>query len=101
MTAPEFHTAARPRRRWFQYSLRTLMLAMVLSSIGMSWLALRMQMVRGQKEAVEAIIKSGGAVDYDYQVFPSQSSGPPGPAWLQSLLGEDSFARVVRTDNAS
>jgi hypothetical protein len=40
-------------RRWFQYSLRSLLLPMLLASIGMSWVAVRLQRARWQKEAVQ------------------------------------------------
>ena len=94
-----------PRRRWFQYSLRTLLLFMLLVSIGMSWVAVRIQRARRQREAVEAIQKLGGLVRYDYQVQqsgnPLPGAGPPGPAWLRNLLGEDIFARVVGVSFAS
>ena len=74
----------KPRLRWFQYSLRSLLLVMLLASIAMSWVAVRMQKARKQKEAVEEIKKSRGWVEYH-----------PGPAWLRNLLGEDCFATVV------
>ena len=55
-------TEARPerpasRRRWFQYSLRTLMLIVLLCAIACSWFASKMQEVRKQREADEAFRK--------------------------------------------
>jgi hypothetical protein len=90
-----------PRLRWFQYSLSTLLLAVLLVSIGMSWVAVRMQRARREREAVAAIMELGGWVqyDYDYQVQPSgkplPNASPPGPAWLRKPLGENFFATVV------
>jgi hypothetical protein len=84
--------------RWFQYSLRSLLLVMLLASIGMSWVAVRMQRARRQKDAVEEITNLGGEVMYDYEVQANRRfplAQPPGPAWLRSLLGEDFFATVV------
>jgi hypothetical protein len=72
------------RRRWFQYSLRSLMLVMLFTSLGMSWFAVRMKRAREQKAAVEEIRKLGGLVAYEYH----------GPAWLQSSLGVDFFGTV-------
>jgi hypothetical protein len=95
----------KPRRRWFQYSLRSLLLVMFLASLGMSWVAVRMKRAREEREAVEEIKRFGGYVRYDYEEkysFESQHSktplpvpGPPGPAWLRNLLGEDFFATVA------
>jgi hypothetical protein len=36
----------KPKRRWYQFSLRTLLLMMLLVSIGMSCLAVRRHRVR-------------------------------------------------------
>ncbi len=91
-------TTLKPRLRWFQYSLRTLLLVMLLASIGMSWVAVRMQRARKQKAAVEAIKKLGGFVFYDYEFDQSgilQDRTPPGPAWLGDFLGEDFLAAIL------
>ncbi|MGO8747380.1 MAG: leucine-rich repeat domain-containing protein [Thermoguttaceae bacterium] len=56
----------RRHRRKFQYSLRTLMLVMFMACIGMSWVSVRIQRARQQKEAVEAILEMGGRVWYDF-----------------------------------
>ena len=50
----------KPKRRWYQYSLRTLLLFMVLCAIACSWFAVKMQRVKRQQEAVEAIREAGG-----------------------------------------
>jgi hypothetical protein len=77
----------------------------LLASLGMSWVAVKMKRARQQKEAVEEITKSGGQVLYNYELrqsgAPLQLSGPPGPAWLRSLLGENFFATVVYVDLTS
>ena len=90
----------KPRRlRWFQYSLRTLLLVMLLASIGMSWFAVEIQKAKRRKEAVEAIKRLGGGVTYDYEVDallrPIPRAKPPGPTWLQDLLGVDFLAAVA------
>jgi hypothetical protein len=88
-----------PKLRWYQYSLRSLFLVMILACIGMSWFGVKIREARRQKEAVEAIKKLGGAIAYDYQVDASghelQGAKPPGPAWIRSLLGEDFFGQVI------
>jgi Leucine-rich repeat (LRR) protein len=96
--------------RWYQFRLRSLFVVMTMACIGMSWVGLKMQQARRQKEAVEAIKGLGGWVRYDYQwdqlgfaqAFPQAitykgigSPEPPGPSWLRSLFGLDFFARVV------
>ncbi len=54
----------KPRLRWYQYSLRSLCLVMLLACIGMSWVGVKMQRARRQREAVEAIKKLGGEVTW-------------------------------------
>jgi hypothetical protein len=91
--------------RWFQYSLRSLLLLVLLVSLGMSWVAVRMKRAREQEQAVEEIAKVGGEVQYDYQDPQFRTSGdpfaesdPPGPAWLRNVLGQNFFAAVVAVD---
>jgi hypothetical protein len=83
MTTP----SPKRRRRWFQFSLRTLLVFVLLVSIGMSWFAVKMQRARKQKEAVEVIERLGGRVEYtEYSVS--------GSDWRRRLLGDD-FVRAV------
>jgi hypothetical protein len=87
--------------RWrFQFSIRSLLVLVLVVAIPCSWMAVETKNARQQGEAVEEIKKLGGQVVYDYQVFqPFNSlrppSGPPEPAWLRNPLGEDFFATAV------
>ena len=91
------------KRRWFQLSLRSLMVLMLLAGIGMTWLVALKNRAERQKIAVEIILKDGGAVVYDYQdqtlsrgaTSHSANATPPGPVWLRGLLGDDFFVNVV------
>ena len=83
--------------RRFQFSLRSLLLLVVVVAIPCSWLATEMKAAREQHAIVETIWKFHGHVYYDYEdhdpfALPSK---PPGPAWLCELLGEDLFASVT------
>jgi hypothetical protein len=82
------------KRRWYQYSLRTLLIFVTLVAIGMSWFAVKMQRARRQREAVELFEKRGHGILYDYQ-RKSYSAEPPGPEWLRKILGIDFFADVI------
>lgn len=100
MSTTESQTASPPcKRRWLQFSLRTLLLFMLLASIGLSWVAVKMEQARKEREAVEAIRKTGGSVGYDYEFSPSGNrvvnGKPRTPAWLRRVLGEDFFDSVV------
>ena len=92
--------------KWrFQFSIRSLLVLMVVVAVACSWLAAARKRAREQREAVEVITKAGGWVFYDYQVDASwyqriPGAKPPGPARLRTLLGDDFFVDVttVRLD---
>jgi hypothetical protein len=92
-----------PRRWWRQFSLRTLLLAMLVLSVCFALFAWRLQRARQQAAAVATIRKLGGNVDYDYRykrgkmgyledVKGAQSSIP---TFLLRWPGEDFFHEVV------
>jgi hypothetical protein len=93
MSTTSLPPTPKPRRRWIQFSLRTLMLIMFLLGIGLSWMAAWIQRARQQKEVVEAIAELGGWVCYDcdFDEFgePSAPAEPSRLAWLHSLFRED------------
>ncbi len=85
--------------RWFQFSVRTLVVAMVLVGVGLGIVANR---ARRQREAVSAISRVGGTVYYDYQKANEKRPNafdprklPPGPEWLRRIIGPEFFQDVV------
>src|SRR6266404_8210598 len=85
------------RRRWFQFSLGSLLMLMLLAGLGMSWLVAVKTKSERRMTAAAAIIKGGGWVNYDYQVPANggRNAKPPGAAWLRTLLGDDFFANAL------
>ena len=83
----------RGKRRWFQFSLRTLLIFTVIIAVGAGWLGKRIEQKRKDRETVAAIVKLGGTVAYDYQTDDLRAE-PPGPSWLQEVLGENFFSNV-------
>ncbi len=80
----------RRRRRFLQFSLRALLVFVLLVSIGMSWCAVKMEKARKQREAVEGIRKGGAWAIYD-----ELGGQPPAPEWARALFGDDFFSDVV------
>jgi Leucine-rich repeat (LRR) protein len=74
------------KRRWPQYSLRVLLLAMTVAAI---WLEIWTDRARRQQRAVEMIRERGGSVRY----HPADAK-VPGLGWLRNRLGVDYFDRV-------
>lgn len=87
---------AKPKRRWLRFSLRTLLIVIMLSSLPLGWLAMKMVQAKRQRRAVEAIEEAGGWVQYDCVVDESSKPQPPVPAWLTGLVGADMFVDVVQ-----
>jgi hypothetical protein len=89
----------KPKLRWYQFSLRTLLIFVTLFAIPCSWLAEKMQQARRQKEAVESLLKNGGSVRYDYEFNSTgkriNGARQPGPAWMRQVVGDDFFRNVA------
>jgi Leucine rich repeat len=91
-TEPTKAAPPKRQRRWCQFSLRTLLVFTLICAIPCAWLGRRIERKRKEREAVEAIIKLGGHVLYDYQATTAGISR--GPDWLRKLLGENLFSEV-------
>jgi hypothetical protein len=87
------------KRRWFQYSLRTLLIFVTLCAVACSWFGIKLQQARKQRHAVEELKKFGYHVVYDRELvedgrlFLQKKS--KAPQWLQNLLGVDFFRDVT------
>jgi hypothetical protein len=88
-----------PKLRWYQFRLRTLLLFVLVASVGMSWFAVKLNQARRQRAIVEKIESMGGQVKYDFQYDPSgkniDDAKPFAPFWLENLLGNDFFSNVI------
>ena len=84
----------KPRRRWYQFSLRTLMLFVVVASLALAWVGNRYQRARESRQAAAevrmtvATLRSLGAdvVLCTGLAVPLYTSGS-NPSWLETLYG--------------
>ena len=81
----------RPTRRWFQFSLRALLVFVTLFAFACSLLAVKIRQAKREEAAVAAIIKSGAQRI-------KWSGRASGPTWLRSVLGEHFFSHVIIVD---
>ncbi len=89
-----------PRRRGLRFSLRALMLLVLVVGAVLGWRANR---AHHQKRAVEAIKALNGTVQYDFEyafdrpINPGspRPTAPDGPAWLRKLIGDEYFQEVT------
>jgi len=79
--------AIEPKRRWYQFGLRTFFLGILVIAIGCGWFGAKLQSARKQRMAVATIREWGGDIDY---------STSPAPDWLMRRLGEDFFCTVTK-----
>ena len=84
--------------RRIQFSLRTMLLTIVLLSLPLAWLAARLDRAMRQRSIVEGIRGIGGEVEYDDEFDRSGDQpgwrDPSGPKWLRKLLGHDFLSGV-------
>lgn len=57
-------TDTKPKLRWFQFSLRTLLIFVTLFAILLNWIGPKIRQAKRQREAVVAIQNLGGVVTH-------------------------------------
>jgi hypothetical protein len=90
--------AARPWHRRLRFSIRALVIFVLLIGGGLGWLV---RSVRIQREAVATIKRLNGYVLYDWQWKNGRTieSGEPwAPGWLVDTFGVDYFGNVAKAD---
>jgi hypothetical protein len=86
---------ARPWRRFMRFSVRGLIVLVLVSCVGLGWLV---RSARIQREAALAITAAGGEVDYNREWTSRQfipGGNPWAPQWLVKLIGVDYFGHVT------
>ena len=89
---------SRPWRRFLRFSVRGLILLVVVMGAGLGWMV---RSARIQREAVEAIKSAKGTVRYDWEWNHGHTirhGKPWAPRWLIDRLGPDYFGEVTRVE---
>ena len=55
----------RPRRRWYQFSLRTLLIVVAVSTVPLGWFAWEIQQRRRERAGIAWVEKMGGDYGFD------------------------------------
>lgn len=75
MAAPKLQHETKPKRRRYQFSLRTLLIVVTLCSLPMAWFGHRYRQSQSEKKAIAWVTEQGGRVGYGSglinQWFPS------------------------------
>jgi hypothetical protein len=95
--------------KWYRFSLRTLMVFILLVSLAMG-LVVRFVLRAREQAVLVAKIRAtyAGSVEYDWQhlndgtllldernASVAPRTAPPGPLWVRTLIGDDYFQNVV------
>jgi hypothetical protein len=105
----EQFASPRPKRRWFQFSLRGLLAMVFVLCLPLAWLAVKLDAKRRERAALAALGLAPSDVrvlpfagqrrepngHFHYDWFFKPDNEPPGPRWLRRLLGHDFFGIVV------
>lgn len=83
----------KPKRRWYQFSLRGLIIATILCGCVLAPVAWEHQKARNQRAAVAALERRGGYLGFD-------STTQPRSTVMHLLLGDDKFAHLAAVDFA-
>ena len=92
-TEPLKADSPKRKRRWFQFSMRTLLIFTLVCAVASALVARRVAEKRKDREVVAEVFKSGGIAYYDYQREGTDRT-PPGPDWIRRLAGENVFSDV-------
>jgi len=81
---------SKPRRRWFQFSLRTILIPTTIIAVLLGWWSHK---ARQQREAVAILKGTDGQVRYDCRLpWTGKMCNPPEwPKWLLDNVGVDYF----------
>src|ERR1017187_10239475 len=88
-------TVSRPWRRFLRFSVRGLIVLVLVIGAGLGWLV---RSARIQREAAAVITRAGGSVMYDWEWSNGKviAGGTPwAPKWLVDRIGVDYFGRVT------
>jgi internalin A len=93
--AHPYEHAARPWRRFLRFSVRRLIVLVLLTG---GWLGWTVRQASIQRDAVAAITKDGGNFSYDWEWRDGKSMGgiPLAQRWLVDRIGVDYFGHVTR-----
>jgi hypothetical protein len=90
-----------PKRRWFRFSLRTLLVFVTIASAGFGWLATKVRAKQREREAVRALLELDCDIVYAGQPFSEDGimwddyRVPRGPKWLRNILGTNSSRPLI------
>jgi hypothetical protein len=65
---------AEPRRRWFRFSLRLLLIVVTVLAVPLGWIGWELRQVRREQATITWIVETGGGVNYQSNFKPDDRS---------------------------
>jgi len=87
----EHAVSDKPKRRWYQFSLKTLLVVFTLASVSLGWLTYERNEVQKRETAIARIKELGGRVYFDEEK-------PFRRIWIVPLFGHRAFYEVRAVD---
>jgi len=87
--------APTPKRRWYQYSLRSMFVLTTLVAIACSWYAYEMKEAAQRRAAIAEFNERGGFIVYYEADDPNADSLPMGLCLLRGLHGDEQLGNAV------
>jgi Leucine-rich repeat (LRR) protein len=89
----------KPRSAHFRTTIRGTMLIILIIGLLLGFVAARVNRARVQRETLSAIKVLNAYVLFDHQIdargkYDPRASRPPGPRWLQNLIGPEYFQTI-------
>lgn len=93
-TDPPEVAAPKQKRRWCQFSLRTLLILTVIVGTVSALVMHRVERKRRERKTLARIAELNGMVWYDSIKSNEARTTPSGPIWLRRLFGDNFFSEV-------
>jgi hypothetical protein len=102
---PNIVSSLKPRGRWIQFSLKSLLVVVLALSLPLGWMASKLHAKHRERSIGARVLRFGGQVGYRWEqdvpgrprAVASRVVGqPPGPKWMRRILGEDFFTSISR-----
>jgi hypothetical protein len=106
-TEPPKPDPPKRKRRWYQFSLRTLLIVVTLLAVPLSYVGWQAKIVRERRSVADEITQHGGFVHWastitdnsqpKLVISPRLNIKPPYPnvSWLRRLLGDDYVLVII------
>jgi len=86
---PNTAASEKPRRRWFQFRLRTLLIGMMLLAVPCGYMGWQAKIVRERKGVLELVVQQGGTISPLINAPPDDL-----PPLVRRLLGDEPIGLI-------